>query len=257
MLLGEARAVGELDAGDAVAGSAVAEIEGVIEGDLIACDAVGQDQGARTGRGDAELGCSDARAELEDGGAGGTIAVVLIDLHLAVAGVVDEGVGAAVALLVGGVAAAVEGVRRGRPIKPDVGGRAGGGKVDQLLTGEAAAIGELHGGDAIGRQAAVGKGHHAVKLDLVAGNAIGDVEIAGPVRVRLDLRCRDARPELEDVVRGIAPVLHVDLELPVTCTVDNDVVQGWDCEGVHPLDGDEVHAGSCVERGVYGRARND
>ena len=71
-----------------------------VELDLVSRDAVREEQVARAVQGRRKLGRGDAGPETQHGGAGVDVGPGLVDLQLAVAWVEDEGVGAAVALLV-------------------------------------------------------------------------------------------------------------------------------------------------------------
>ena len=107
--------------------------------------------------------------------------------------IVDKGVVAAAALLIGGVALAVEGLRAAGAVELGVAGRTRGLLRDKLLPASDRAVGKLHA-----LRAHPGPGQDTVELDAVARGPVRQIEIAGAVGRDRDLRGRDACPELQD-----------------------------------------------------------
>ena len=50
-------------------------------------------------------------------------------------------------------------------------------EANELLAGEARAIGELKAGDAVSERPAVAEVQHAIELDLITGGAVGQEDV--------------------------------------------------------------------------------
>ena len=151
------------------------------------------------------------------------VAVVSVDLEMAVAGIVDEAVGAAVALLVGGVAATVEGVGAGGAVEMGHARRTGGCQTDQLRARQRRTVGKARRSDAERGVRVDVLVKLAVKLDPVTGDAVGDEQVAELVACHGQLRGGNARAELKDGGGDSRAVVLVDLQGAVAAVVDECV----------------------------------
>ena len=153
--------------------------------------------------GNGDVGRGDARTELQDV-VGVIVVVAFVDLQLAIALIVDEGIAAAVALLVvlrsSGCALAVEGVGTGRTVETIATRSTSLFQLDQLLLAQAAAIGEE---DLL--YTVVGVVQFAIELDLVTSGAITDIDITGTI-------CRDREIDSGDTSVKLEYVRNYDIQ---------------------------------------------
>ena len=176
------RSVGEANPCNPVfVGAERSLVEFAVQRDPIAAGSVGEDQVAGAIAADDERRSGDPGPELDDGGRIGLVAVVLVDLQMAVASIVDEGIGAAIALRVGCKSLTIKSVGGEGAVEGGVGRGTGGFNRDQLPPRERGSVGEVQRDNAIFIGAPRSPGQLIVEGDLVAGGCVRQDDIAQPV----------------------------------------------------------------------------